>query len=97
MRTTKAVLGIPAIGTCIGSIVAGCGKEPAEKPSFSQTRPANHLSGRQLIMNRAHAQHGRNARVHIDSGFYGGAYQVTVWEDFHNYTYAVEVNEPAQR
>lgn len=56
----------------------------------------SHKSARQLIRDRAEALYGRDADVTIDSGYAGGAYTVTVSQNFHTYTYAVKVDEAAQ-
>lgn len=60
---------------------------------------SSHKSARQLIRDRAEALHGRNADVTIDSGYAGGAYTVTIadHDKFHTYTYAVTVDEAAQK
>jgi hypothetical protein len=66
--------------------------------SHSSTSSAS-KSARQLILERAHSLHGRNADVDITSGFYGDAYQVNIsdHERFRTWTYAVEVSEKAQK
>ncbi|MGO8678524.1 MAG: hypothetical protein ACLQVX_21990 [Limisphaerales bacterium] len=64
-----------------------------------------HKSARQLITDYAKSRHGRNATVLIDSGFAGGAYQVTVKAPiksglyaggYDSSSYTVTVNERAQ-
>lgn len=59
----------------------------------------SHKSARQLIRDRAESLYGRDADVTIDSGYAGGAYTVTIsdHENFHTYTYAVKVDEAAQK
>ena len=73
----------------------GSGSSVRSSSSFS----GSHKSARQLIRDRAESLYGRRVDVTIDSGFYGGAYQVTVSdnEHFHNYTIVVEVDEKNQR
>ena len=63
----------------------------------TQSLKNNNKTVRQLLTERAETLHGRNVRVEVDNGFYGGAYQVTVWTDYHNYVYAAEVNEQSQK
>lgn len=67
--------------------------------SSSSVSGSSHKSARQLIRDRAEALHGRNADVTIDSGYAGGAYTVTIsdHDKFHTYTYAVTVDEAAQK
>jgi hypothetical protein len=67
--------------------------------SPSSGHSTSNKSARQLIREYAESQHGRRADIDIESGFAGGAYTVTVsdHENFHTYTYAVEVDEAAQR
>jgi len=64
-----------------------------------------HKSARTLIEEHAEALHGGKARVEIVSGFYGGAYQVTVHVritrgiyagGYDRFSYTVTVDEPAQ-
>jgi len=63
----------------------------------STTSSRSHKSARQLIRDRAESLYGRDADVTIDSGYAGGAFTVTVSQNFHTHTYAVEVDESAQK
>lgn len=54
-------------------------------------------SARQLLSDRALALHPRNDHIEVDSGFYGGAYQVTVWTASHTFIYVAEVDERSQK
>lgn len=91
--------GIALLAICGFALLKGVmGRTGSGGTSGGVTQSAN-KSGRQLIRDYAEARHGRNADVDIQSGFFGGAYQVTVsdHENFHTYTYAVEVDEKGQR
>ncbi len=86
------VLSKDVLGNLTGG---GSGSSVRSSSSFS----GSHKSARQLIRDRAESLYGRRVDVTIDSGFYGGAYQVTVSdnEHFHNYTIVAEVDEKNQK
>lgn len=59
---------------------------------------SSHKTARQLIRERAELLYGRRVDITIDSGYYGGAYQVTISDNqnFHNYTIVATVDEASQ-
>ena len=79
----------------IGAIFGPSNFSSNSSPSSGNS--TSNKSARQLLTDRAEALYGRNAHVEVDGGFYGGAYTVTIWTDSHNYTFAAEVDEKAQR
>ena len=100
-----------AVAAVILVLIAGsAGKEnsasnTSSRSGSSSSSSSAHRSARTLIAERAEALHGRNARVEIESGFYGGAYQVTVHVPitsgiyaggYDRFSYTVTVDEPAQ-
>ena len=98
----KVAWGVFATVCILGLISAAADKESGDSSgggSHSSYGGISHKTGRQLIQDRAQSQYGRNVDVTIDSGYAGGAYTVTIadHEKFHTYTYAVTVDEAAQK
>lgn len=97
----KVAWGIFAAVCILGFISAAADKQSGGGGSgggSSSSHSSSHKSARQLIRDRAEALYGSKVDVTIDSGYAGGAYQVTVSdnEHFHNYTIAVTVDEANQ-
>jgi hypothetical protein len=100
--------GVGFAGIVVLLIIIGAVFGPSHSSDNSAPSPGlstSHKSARQVIQDWAAARHGRDANVSIDSGFYGGAYQVTVRAQIHGgiydggydrYTYTVYVDESAQ-
>ena len=87
------ILGFASAATDKSSNSSGGGRSHS-----SYGHGGSHKTARQLIQDRAEELNGRNVDATIDSGYYGGAYTVTIsdHENFHTYTYAVKVDEAAQ-
>ena len=95
----KVAWGVFVVVCIFGLISAASDKQNASGDgSHSSYNGGSHKSARQLIREKAESLYGRNADVTIDSGYAGGAYTVTIsdHENFHTYTYAVEVDEVSQ-
>jgi hypothetical protein len=102
MRVAITIIGIFAMLVVLGAVI----EKPTSSPSLSNTKRPHKKSAREVIREWAGDRHGRDANVDIQSGFYGGAYQVTVRVQIHGgiydggydrYTYTVFLDESAQR
>ena len=75
----KVAWGIFAAVCILGFISAAADKESGGGGGgSSSSHSSSHKSARQLIRDYAQDHYGRNADVEIESGFAGGAFQVTV-------------------
>ena len=103
----KVAWGIFAAVCILGIISEANDKETGSgsRGGSSSSHSSSHKSARQLIRDYAQDHYGRNADVEIDSGFAGGAFQVTVRTPIsggandggiQSNSYTVTVDEPAQ-
>jgi len=97
----KVAWGIFAAVCILGLISTAADKESggdSGSGGSSSSHGSSHKSARQLIRDRVVELYGSKVDVTIDSGYAGGAYQVTVAdnEHFHNYTIIVTVDEANQ-
>lgn len=110
------IFGILSITLGIALFSSGCGKKgEADLPKANKKSGGSgavsspgirNKTGRQLITDYAKGRHGRRADVLIESGFYGGAYQVTVKVPiesgnyaggYDSFSYTATVDEKAQK
>ena len=63
----------------------------------TKSSSTGYKTAKMLLAEHVEALHGAKAECTIDSGFSGGAYQVTVFVEGKSYSYVAEVDENAQK